>query len=278
MDERGTCKPGHERGVFHRVPEPPTTPSQFVVRPPTAERDTQGQECPGAIRPGSRPTRPGTVQAAGQERRDRESEGYRETDVARVQHRRVYDQAEVLQQRVEIGTVRRCQWQQPLEGVAGEDQKAQKAQIQQPHDAQDPGVKVQRQAPPQQGDRRHPDGHDEHPEQQRALMGAPYRTHLVVPGQQAVGVVRDIRDGKVVADEGVHQHHERQCGEHKLAQGGRCRRLHPAHPTDLGAEQSAGTRHRAQHQRQHQAQVAEFRNHRRPSAPSSTSGISSGGM
>ena len=34
MQQRGGHQPGHEAGVFHRVPEPPAAPAQFVIGPP----------------------------------------------------------------------------------------------------------------------------------------------------------------------------------------------------------------------------------------------------
>ena len=71
-------KPWHERGILHRVPEPPATPAQLVVRPPASECDPDGQERPRHVRPGSGPTRPGRVQPPADERRYGEGERHRQ--------------------------------------------------------------------------------------------------------------------------------------------------------------------------------------------------------
>ena len=47
VHQRGADQPGHERGVFHRVPEPPAAPAQLVVGPPGAEHDADAEEGPG---------------------------------------------------------------------------------------------------------------------------------------------------------------------------------------------------------------------------------------
>src|SRR3546814_18736409 len=46
MDQRGAGKPGHERGIPDRVPEPPAAPAELVIGPPRAERDAAGETAP----------------------------------------------------------------------------------------------------------------------------------------------------------------------------------------------------------------------------------------
>ena len=60
-----------------------------------------------ATRVQGRDQRPGGVQAAAEQCGDGEGEGHRESDVTHVEHRRVDDQADVLQQRVEVVAVHR---------------------------------------------------------------------------------------------------------------------------------------------------------------------------
>src|SRR3546814_8012517 len=64
MDQRRADQPGHERRIFDGVPEPPTAPAQFVVRPPRPQGDTQAQESPCGQSPGARPARPGRIEPA----------------------------------------------------------------------------------------------------------------------------------------------------------------------------------------------------------------------
>ena len=44
MDQRGAGQPRHQRGVLDRIPEPPAAPAEFVIGPPRAHRDAEGQE------------------------------------------------------------------------------------------------------------------------------------------------------------------------------------------------------------------------------------------
>ena len=61
-----------------------------------------------------------------EQRRDGEGEGHREADIAHVEHRRVEDQARVLQQRVQVAAVLGG-GQQALERVGGEQHEQQQA-------------------------------------------------------------------------------------------------------------------------------------------------------
>ena len=98
VNEGGGGQPRHEGGVFHRIPEPPAAPAQFVVGPPASQGNAQGEERPSDVGPRPRPTRPSAVQPAGQQPRHGEGERHREADVAGVEHRWMHDQPEVLQQ------------------------------------------------------------------------------------------------------------------------------------------------------------------------------------
>ena len=135
MQQRRAGQPRHEAGVFHRIPEPPTAPAQFVICPPRTNRDTQGEEGPSRIRPRPRPTQPLCVDAALQQRGYGKCKRHRKAYIAGIQHRRVQDQAGVLQQGVEVAAFAR-RWQQARERVAGENQKRQKARSHNPHHAQ----------------------------------------------------------------------------------------------------------------------------------------------
>jgi len=147
VDQRGTHQPGHERGVLHRVPEPPATPAQFVIGPPRTQGDTHAQEGPGDDGPGPRPARPGCVQPPAEQRGNGKGEGHREAHITHVQHRRVDDQAEVLQQRVEVTAIGRHLRQQALERVGSDDQEAQETDADHAHNRQHAGQHHLRQLP-----------------------------------------------------------------------------------------------------------------------------------
>ena len=107
MDQRGADEPGHERGVLHRVPEPPAAPAELVVGPAAAQRDAEGEEDHATVVHGRDQRAQAASSRPGEQRRDRERERDREADVAHVEHRRVDHHARVLQQRIEVAAVRR---------------------------------------------------------------------------------------------------------------------------------------------------------------------------
>ena len=126
VQQRGAGQPGHERGVLDRVPEPPAAPAELVVGPPAAERDAERQRDPGRQRPGPHPARPGGVDPALDQRRDRERVGGREADIAEIEHRRMEGEAGVLQDRVQALAVerRRVEAQERVRGEQHEGEEA----------------------------------------------------------------------------------------------------------------------------------------------------------
>ena len=181
MDQRGPHQPGHERGVFHRVPEPPAAPAELVVGPAAAERDADGEKRPGHRGPGTRPARPGGVELAGKQRRDGEGEGDREADVAHVQHRRVQHHAGVLQQRIQVAAVGRGR-QQPVEGIRREEQESEESRADQSHHAEHARHYFLGKMRAEEAHRRHPDAEHQRPQQQRAFVPAPYAGDAVMQG------------------------------------------------------------------------------------------------
>ena len=101
VDERGRGQPREQRRVLDRVPTPEATPTEHRVAPPRAEHDADREKAPRDQRGAAHRREPPFAEAAGDERGDRERERDRESDVARVEHRRVdRDERMVLQQRV----------------------------------------------------------------------------------------------------------------------------------------------------------------------------------
>src|SRR5882757_3335499 len=118
MDERGADQPRHERRVLHRIPEPPTAPAEFVVRPPTAEGDSDGLEQPRKNGPWPGPLGPRLIEPSLEHGRNGKRERDGKSDVSRVQHGRMNGEREVLQYRVQVSAVL-PRGDQTLERVGG---------------------------------------------------------------------------------------------------------------------------------------------------------------
>ena len=162
VDECRAGEPRHERRVLDRIPEPPTAPAEFVVGPPASQGDTDGEERPGDVGPGPGPARPGRVQPAREQRRHGERERHRETHVAQVKHGGMNDLAEVLEQRIEVGPLRRSA-HQALERTADAEQEKQKTRVEQAQRAQDTAVDFAGHAATGHGDQPGPHGEHQRP-------------------------------------------------------------------------------------------------------------------
>ena len=78
-------------------------------------------------------------------------------------------------------------------------------------------------------DHRHgPERQHQDPQQHRAFVRAPQRRHAIEQRQRGVGILGHVAHREIVADEGMHQHCDRERDEHELAAGGRRRRGEPA--------------------------------------------------
>ncbi len=197
MQQGGAEQPGQQGGIFHRIPEPPATPTELVIGPPGAEQDASGEKHPGAQCPGPAPVGHGAVQPARVQRRHGEGEVDCKAHVAEIEQGRVNDEAYVLQHGIEIASL-----QGPRElpvKRAGEDKGIESKQPHyQPHDGEHPGTD-------QRVDPLRAERHQGAPERQRkdeeehgAFMAAPDRRQLEAHGQGAVGVLSHIADGKII--------------------------------------------------------------------------------
>ena len=63
VQQRRSCKPRHEGGILHRVPEPQAAPPELIVSPVGAHRDALSGR-PRQQRPGPNPPRPGGIYPA----------------------------------------------------------------------------------------------------------------------------------------------------------------------------------------------------------------------
>ncbi len=132
-------------------------------------RKTQARSGPRA-----RPARPGGVQAAAEQRGDGEGKGHREADVAHIEQRRVEDQADILQQRVEVAAVDRELRQRAGERVGGDDHEQQEAGADHAHHRQHARQRILRQfAAAEHRHRQGPAAEQQRPQQQRTFVRAP---------------------------------------------------------------------------------------------------------
>ncbi|MPN04570.1 hypothetical protein SDC9_151811 [bioreactor metagenome] len=253
-------EPGHEGGVLDRVPEPPAAPAQFVIGPPRAHGDAEGQEDPRPRRPRPRPARPGGIELTGEEGGDGEGVGHRETDVAHVEQRRVDDQAGVLQQRIKVAAFGGC-GQQAFEGVGGEQDEEQEAETDQAERAEDAGDHGFRQLARQHGDQEGPPGEHQDPQQQRAFVSAPDAGDAVLDGQQRVGVLGDVDHREIVGDEGLGQAGEGEGDQQRHGRGGRAGEGDPGQAVGVGADQRQRAEEQCDQRGKDEGEMAEFGDH-----------------
>ena len=125
VHERSAGQPGQQGGVLHRIPEPPAAPAKFVIGPPATQGDTQGKESPRHGRPGPGPARPGGIQATVDQGSDCKGKGDGKPHITHIEHGWMNDQAEVLQQRVQIRAVCGHIGQQAVKRVRGDHDEQQ---------------------------------------------------------------------------------------------------------------------------------------------------------
>ena len=261
MEQGRARQPGHEGGVFHRIPEPPAAPAKLVIGPPGAEHDSQGQEDPGRHGPGTGPARPGGIEPARHQGGDGEGEGHREAHVAHVEHGGMEDEAGILQQRVEVAPIHREVRQGAGEGVRSEQHEGGEAHRDEAEHPQHPRHCIERQATAEQGHGRGPAPQGQHPEQQGTLVGPPHRRDAVLQRQQAVGVGSHVLHGEVVVDEGPGEAEEGEQQQQKLAVGERTGRRHHAEAPPLGPEQRVAAQQQSGGKGQDQCELPQFRDH-----------------
>src|SRR4030095_14592443 len=78
VEERGGGEPGHEGRVLHRIPCPVAAPAQYVIAPPAADKETEGEEVPGDDGPAPGDGDPLLSRALDDQCRHREGEGHGE--------------------------------------------------------------------------------------------------------------------------------------------------------------------------------------------------------
>ncbi len=110
--------------------------------------------------------------------------------------------------------------------------------------------------------RRHrPDRQNQHPQQQRALVGAPRRADAVFRRKLQIAVLRHVGDREILVDEAQREDGVGRGEEHELAIDCRPRHPHQGRVVELGADQRHAGLHRCEQQREDQKDLAQLRHH-----------------
>ena len=108
VQKSGPGKPGHQGGVFHRVPAPVAAPSEYGIGPARSQEDPHGEEQPrqhGPMPGGLDPLLPRLLR---NERGQCKGKGDRESHIPQVQHGRMDCHGGILQQRIQSVAVQRA--------------------------------------------------------------------------------------------------------------------------------------------------------------------------
>src|SRR6266446_10568725 len=89
MEKCGGGKPGHERGVFYRIPRPVASPPEDFIRPRSSQEISAGEKEPGGDRPFPNLEEPLIIETTGDERGHGERKRYAHPDIAEVKRRRM---------------------------------------------------------------------------------------------------------------------------------------------------------------------------------------------
>ena len=164
--------------------------------------DAEGR--PGDQRPAARRDDPALVGATGEECAHRERERHRQADVAEVEERRVRHHVRVLEARVEPGAVERGHLRRERARHGDEEEREpdrdRGEHRRHPDDEVAGAVAID-----PDGERGVP-GQDQEPEEQRAFLPAPERRQLVDAAERPVGVVGDVGEREVAAQEPGREH------------------------------------------------------------------------
>ncbi len=107
VQKGGAGEPGHERGIFHRVPAPVSAPPEHRIGPVRAEEDAAGQEEPGHHGPAAGDVNPLLARVAHHQRAEGKRERHAEAHVSQVKHRRMDHHLRILQQRIQSEAIGR---------------------------------------------------------------------------------------------------------------------------------------------------------------------------
>ena len=241
MQEGCTDKPGHEARILDGVPEPPAAPAEFIISPVRAEPDSEGQGDKGGHGPrtdaaGPDPVDPALHQACGRHRKDKGI-----ADIAQIQHGRMRRESRILQERVQIGALKR-RLIEPEKWGRGKKKIGQSPAGQQSLNTKGARLEVRSPGSHPLGPGRGEPRHDQTPQGHGPLMVPPGSGKLIQQGFQGVAVLCDKLDREVGSQKSIDEGQKRQAECRKQAEGQAARQ--PAIPPQPGIGEPEAQRQR----------------------------------
>ena len=204
VEEGGGGEERHQGGVLDRIPGVVAAPADLDVGPVRSEQLADAERRPGDQRPAARRDDPALVGAAREQGAHRERERHRQADVAEVEERRVGHHVRVLEARVEPGAVERRHLRR--ERARHDDEEEREADRDRCEHRRHPDDEVAGAVAVDPDGERGVPGQDQEPEEQRALLAAPERRQLVDAAERPVGVLGDVGEREVAAQEPGREH------------------------------------------------------------------------
>ena len=260
MQQRGASDPRHQRRILDWIPEPPAAPAKFVIGPVGAHRDAEREKHPGGKRPGPHPACPGRIDAAFDQRCDRERKGNREPDIAEIKQRRMHREADILQDRIEVAALER-RLRHTREGIgSGENEKLERGRDPGLH-AQHIGAQRSWKVSSEDRDHRAENGEDQRPEQHRAFVVSPHAADLVDERLLRMRVLEHIGDREIGRDVKGGQRCKRERDEQELHDRHRLGDSHQRAIADPRPDHRQCRLNERQRQRQHERVMADLGDH-----------------
>ena len=244
MKQRGAGEPGHQRGIFHRVPKPEPAPAELVIGPPAPERDAKRERAPGHQHPRPHDARERFIDTPADERGRRKGKHDRKADIAEIKDRRMEGETGVLENGIEVVALDRRRIK-PDERVCREQHEAQERRTDHALNGERARLERRREAAPQGRDEKAEAREDQRPQQHRAFVVPPQPGDLVEHRLGGVGVLRHVEEREIRNDMGVHQNAEGERHEQALD----LRRARAEQHQPCVALCRPHKRHRALHQR-----------------------------
>ena len=207
MQQRGGGKPGHQAGIFHRIPEPPAAPAQLVISPVGTGGDADGEEDPRGQHPRPHNASEFRRHVARDQRTHGKAESHRKADIADIKRGRMERDPHVLQQRIEAVAVG-GNGRKPFERVGGQENEQIEAHCDTGLRAQRRHHHARRQTPLDQRDQTPGQRHHGDPQQHGPFMVGPGTGKLESQRLHRMGMGGDELDRKIGDGKGIDQRRE----------------------------------------------------------------------
>src|SRR5262245_9534194 len=102
MQKSCAGEPRHQRSVLNRIPEPETSPTEFVIGPVRTHRNADGKKHPGGESPWSHPPCPGGVYPSFDQGSYCKRERNRKANITEVEQGGMNGETDVLQDRIKV--------------------------------------------------------------------------------------------------------------------------------------------------------------------------------